>query len=129
MNGPDRCDRCRDGFGYSRDTHTCHQCSLAHCLRCTAPPHPRCSECKRGFGVAPDGTCETCGKYCEICDRVGKCSSCAPGYAVRDGACWSCADGCMDCTNAGPAHCDECMEGFVFENVSRTCVLVSSTEM
>merc|ERR1712192_128242 len=120
--GSKGCDACRPGFGYNAEAHQCQWCGVEHCQSCAVPRWPKCAKCDQGYGITSEGRCDGCGDFCQNCDQVGKCASCAPGYALRAGSCFSCADSCADCGFSGPAKCDSCLPGFYLDKVQRTCL-------
>lgn len=124
-SGSGRCDECRPGFGYNDVWRECRPCEVRHCLKCegnSVTDLSVCTKCAPGYGVTPEGLCESCGTACRQCDWVGKCSSCSSGYALRHGSCYSCADGCASCAVAGPAKCDRCLAGFRLQQFTKTCI-------
>merc|ERR1711959_308143 len=120
-SGPGQCDQCRPGFGYNADARECQSCAVPHCEGCADPRWRKCAQCEQGYGITPEGLCDSCGEFCKLCDQAGKCASCTTGYALRDGSCWSCADSCASCELSGPAKCDRCLPGFYLDRATRSC--------
>lgn len=111
VSGVHSCDECYSGWGLNMLTMKCDTCEVENCLKCNGDQR-RCTECKYGFGVTPEGLCQDCGEYCKTCDAINDCKVCQAGFVSIEGQCHSCADRCNFCSKAGPAKCDHCFQGF-----------------
>jgi len=121
-SGPGQCDECAHGFGYNDDARECQSCAVPHCEGCADPRWRKCAKCEQGYGITPEGLCDSCGKFCELCDQAGKCARCITGYALSGMKCLSCADSCASCESSGPAKCDQCLSGFYLDASTKTCI-------
>mmetsp|Transcript_59910 Transcript_59910/g.167157 ORF Transcript_59910/g.167157 Transcript_59910/m.167157 type:complete len:167 (+) Transcript_59910:3-503(+) len=123
VNGVGKCDNCQVNFGYNSLTSECVQCEDPHCLRCKGENPRQCVQCTDSMGITPEGTCETCGTSCRLCNSVGTCRVCEEGYALDAGSsdCMPCSDFCQNCTKTGPALCDVCYPGFSLDKATHTC--------
>lgn len=120
-SGPNGCDSCRSGYGFSGRRQLCEACEPEHCETCDGEDPKSCRKCKHGYGLTPGGLCDTCGESCLRCGSVDACSECELRFALKDGQCWGCADGCDACQSAGPGLCDQCTQGFQLNGRLRTC--------
>ncbi|ESO01509.1 hypothetical protein HELRODRAFT_174465 [Helobdella robusta] len=95
-DGPDTCAKCQALHKLTTDRRRCiYQCNSHLCRVC---PSGICAECYHGYYLADDETCHhACLSNvpnCGYCDDGYVCSSCRPGYELRNNSCLKDSDGC-----------------------------------
>lgn len=124
-----RCNECARGWGLvfsELGFPECKRCDDEDddCIGCHWNPRGdfKCTACKNGKSMTPEGRCDSCGDRCRKCSEAGFCDECHAGFALTKSGdeCKRCADNCQSCTSAGPGGCDQCKEGFTKANSTKT---------
>lgn len=75
-----------DLFAFA-NANICGICGVDYCRDCSESQGPVCEACVPGFFLAANNTCSECTKEgCLECRHNERCTKCAEGYALRDGA-------------------------------------------
>ncbi|EAR82258.2 hypothetical protein TTHERM_01246750 (macronuclear) [Tetrahymena thermophila SB210] len=115
-----QCLECKEGYYMKQGV--CTKCPLNNCTKCTqiTGDSITCNVCQKGFYLFQ-------GECVDICPPDYKttqtqCIQCKQGTFLQGEICVECSKFCKQCTGPDTSECQECSEGFVF-NQAKGCIL------
>lgn len=116
------CLICEQSF-YPREGK-CFACSETHpnCQNCAlVGPAPRCSECRKGYFLTDENSCQICSDNCDRCGSAG-CLKCREEFFLdsKEAECKKCTiPFCYLCDS--PDRCQLCLQGYYVDRLTKTC--------